>query len=508
MQTRETFISGDRQRTLVEQVSERPATGMPTRTGAFWVVVAMGVPRLIGAAITVALRRHLGPAASGIFDLAYSPYRLLDTFRSFGTGPALVFANDVTPALADTAWTLNMIAAVIVALLLQIIAAPVAQYFGHAAIEQVVRLLSIAYIFASLASVHFFLLLRDLNFRGRAVPPVGQVLVAGVVAILFAVWGFGVGALVAREITSAAAGAVLLWVIHPFRPRVRLVAGLARSILGYGVWVGAGLALLYLSQNADLFIGGRLIHRASDIGFYTTSWTLSFMIAGILTVLAGNVIFPTLSRVREDGDLLRTKLLTGLQQVAIVMMPSGTLLACLAPVVIVPVLGGRFATYQGSFVVLSLLSLYAVIRTLLAVFFEGYKAVGKPWLVPAYNACKLAVLVPSMIAGAHYGVIGLALGYVPVTVAEIPAALGVVYSVLSITPGQVWHIVRIPLLATAMMGGVTILAESVMVSLTHGSDLAALILAFLAGAISYLGSIVVLDRRLVREARIVLFAGL
>lgn len=493
---------------MVEESSASAPGKLPRTTGAVWVVIAMGVPRVIGAGITIVLRRHLGPAASGIFDLAYTPYKLLDTFRSFGTGPALVFEREVTPALADTAWTVNMIAAVVVALLLQLIASPVAHYFGHPAIEPVVRILSIAYIFASLASVHFFLLLRDMNFRARAVPPIGQVLVAGVVAVLFALWGFGVGALAAREVTSAVAGAALLWIIYPFRPRFRLVPGLARKILGYGVWVGAGLALLYLSQNADLFIGGRVIHRAGDIGFYTTSWTLAFMMSGILTVLAGNVVFPTLSRLRDDTRLLHQKLLSGLQQVAIVMLPAGALLACLAPVVIVPLLGGRFAAYQTSFAVLSILASYAAIRTLLAVFFEGYKAVGKPWLVPAYNGGKLAILIPSMIVGAQFGVTGLAIAYIPVTLIEIPAALVLVFSVLDVTPHQVWRAVRTPLLSTAMMAAVTVLVETIAVRATGGSDTAALVLGFAAGVTAYGGSLRILDPRLLSEARIVLFAGL
>jgi O-antigen/teichoic acid export membrane protein len=481
---------------------------MPASQGAFWVVVALGVPRLIGAVITVALRRYLGPAASGIFDLAFTPYKLLDTFRSFGTGPALVFEREVTPVIADTAWTLNMVAAVLVALVLQLIAAPVAEYFRHPPIEGVVRVLSIAYIFASLASVHYFLLLRDLNFRARAVPPVGQVAVAGVIAVLFAVWGFGVGALVAREVASAAAGAVLLWLIHPFRPRIRIDPPIARKILGYGFWVGAGLALLYLSQNADLFVGGRIIRRARDIGFYSTSWTLAFMMAGILSVLAGNIVFPTLSRLRDDPDQLQAKLVTGLQHVSIVMAPAGVLLACVAPVLIVPVLGHRFAPYRASFAVLSILAVYAALRTMLAVFFEGYKAVGKPWLVPVYNGCKLLVLVPSMIVGAHYGVVGLALGYLPVTLLEIPSAMGLVFVVLGVTPRQAWTSIRAPVLATGCMAGVAVAIESSVVAATHGSDPAALALAMLGGAATYVAALYLLDRRLLGEARTVLFAGL
>jgi hypothetical protein len=158
--------------------------------------------------------------------------------------------------------------------------------------------------------------------------------------------------------------------------------------------------------------------------------------------------------------------------------------------------------------VLSLLALYAAMRTLLAVFFEGYKAVGKPWLVPAYNGCKLAVLVPSMIVGAQHGIIGLAVAYLPVSAIEIPAALGVSRAVLGISPARVWRALRVPLGAALASAAVTVAVEAGTIRLTGGSDVAALLLAFLAGAGAYLAGIYVLDPDLLAEVRIVLLSGL
>jgi Polysaccharide biosynthesis protein len=91
---------------------------LPGREGAFWVLFALATPKIFGSVFTIGLRRFLGPGASGTFDLAYTPYKFLDNFRNFGTGPALVFEKSVSRAAANTAWTLNMIFAVIVTALL------------------------------------------------------------------------------------------------------------------------------------------------------------------------------------------------------------------------------------------------------------------------------------------------------------------------------------------------------------------------------------------------------
>ncbi|GAC1446158.1 MAG: lipopolysaccharide biosynthesis protein [Chloroflexota bacterium] len=481
---------------------------LPGREGAFWVLFAAAAPRVLGPVFTIMLRRILGPGAAGIFDLASTPYKFLDNFRNFGTGPALVYEKTVSRAVANTAWSLNMIFAVIVTLAAQLLAGPIAGFFRHPEIEGVFRILSIGYVFASVASVHSFLLLRDLDFRARSIPAVGQVIAAGDVAIIFAVWGFGTGALVAREITSVVLGAILLWAVYPYRPSPQFVPQIAWKLFRYGAWVGAGLTILYMSQNVDTFIGGRIIRKASDIGFYTTSWKLAFIAASIFTLVASSMVFPSLSRVQDNIQALRIMLIKAIRQLGIVMFPAAALLAATAPVLIVPVLGQKFAGYRDSFLVLSLLAIYAGNRTMLSIFFEAYKSIGKPWLVWAYNSVKLVIMIPAMIFGAYHGIVGLATVYIPIQIVEIPAALYLADRILHVTPSQVWHAASVPIIGTLAMGAAVVGTELFLLRVAHAGDLVTLIICLVIAPVIYLGSILALDRTIISEARTVLSRGL
>lgn len=489
-------------------IPSRVLARLPRREGAFWVLFALAVPKILGPIFTIGLRRFLGPGNAGIFDLAATPYKFLDNFRNFGTGPALVYEQTVSRATANTAWTLNMIFAVMVTLIAQILAGPITTYYHHPEVEGVFRILSIAYVFASIGSVHFYLLLRDLDFRARSIPPLGQVIAAGDIAILFAVWGFGVGALVARELGSVIAGSILLWAVYPFRPRLQLVPTLAWGLFKYGAWVGLGLTILFMSQNIDVFVGGHIIRKASDIGFYTTSWKLAFIAASIFTLVASSLVFPSLSRVRHNVDALRDKLLKGIRQLGLVMFPAAAFLAVAAPVVIVPLLGSRWTAYRSSFPVLSLLAIYAGNRTMLSVFFEGYKSIGKPWLVPAYNGIKLAIMIPAMVYGAHHGIIGLALTYIPIQVIEFPAALLLADRVLGVSPRTVLGAASVPLLTTAIMSAAVLAVELLATRVLHLQEVVTLLLCILTGGFSYVTAIFLLDRSLVHEARSILDRGL
>lgn len=479
---------------------------LPAPQAALWVALAIAGPRLFGAVFTIALRRFLGPGVSGIFDLANTPYRFLDNFRSFGTGPALIYERRMNREVANTAWSVNMLSAVLITVLAELLAHPIAVYYGQPAVEEVLRVLAIGYVFASISSVHYFLLLRDLNFRARSLPTLGQVIAGGCAAVLFAVWGFGVGALVARELASVIAGSLLLWLVYPYRPSPDLVLPVARQLLRYGAWVGAGLAMLFVSQNVDIFIGGHIIHNANDIGFYTTSWRVAFLAAGVFSIGATSMVFPTLSRLQDDPEALTKKLLKAIRQTAVIMFPLSWILAVTAPVLIVPLLGSKFAPYRESFLVLSLLAVYAGNRTIVATFFEGYKSVGRPWIVWAYNSVKLAVMVPIMIFGAYHGTLGLAAAYIPIQILEIPAALALARRVLGVSLFALWRSVRVTMASTLLMAAAAIATEVAV--LRHAGDTAALLLSLAVGGTVYLACLFLLDRRLLAEARSVLFRGL
>ncbi|MDQ2742668.1 MAG: oligosaccharide flippase family protein [Chloroflexota bacterium] len=495
--------------TRLRAVPSRVLNFLPQREGAFWVLFALAVPKVFGPVFTVLLARFLGPGAAGLYNLSAVPYKFLDNFRNFGTGPALVYERKVSKAAADTAWVLNMVFAVIITGLLNLAAHWLAySYFGHPEIEPILRWLSIAYIFASVGAVHYFLLLRDLDFRARSVPPLGQVIVAGDVAVVMAIWGFGVGALVGRELTSVILGAILLWAVYPYRPSLRFVPQLAWRLFRYGVWVGLGLTILYASQNIDVTIGGKVIRSKSDIGFYTTSWKLAFIAAGIFTLVASSMVFPSLSRLQDDLSALRALLLKSFRQVGFIMFPAALLLAALAPVIIVPLLGDKWIHYRDSFIVLSLLSIYAGNRTMLSIFFEGYKSIGKPWIVPIYNGVKLAIMIPSMIYGAQHGIIGLALVYIPVQVIETPIALALADHYLDVSPAEIWRAAWVPITMALLMAGAVIVTEVVFLSVVPIGDTFTLLLSLPVAAVTYLGGTYLIDRQIFSEARRVLLRGL
>jgi O-antigen/teichoic acid export membrane protein len=301
--------------------------------------------------------------------------------------------------------------------------------------------------------------------------------------------------------------------VYPFRPSIEFIPSIAWKLFRYGFWIGAGLTILYASQNVDVFIGGNVIshhmkHGVRDMGFYTTSWKLAFIAASIFTLMASSMVFPTLSRMRDNLPGLRQTLLKSIRQLGLVMFPAAALLAVIAPVLIGPILGSKWSMYRDQFIVLSLLAVYAGNRTMLSIFFEGYKSIGKPSVVWWYNAVKLAIMAPAMYFAAHHGIVGLASVYIPVQIIEIPAALYLANRLIGVSPAAVTRAASTPILTTLLMSAAVVIVELALTRGVHLSDAITLAACLVTAAIVYLGTIYIFDKRIILEAKATLVKGL
>jgi hypothetical protein len=151
---------------------------------------------------------------------------------------------------------------------------------------------------------------------------------------------------------------------------------------------------------------------------------------------------------------------------------------------------------------------YAGNRTVLWIFFEGYKSIGRPWLVPAYNAVKLAIMVPAMIYGARHGIVGLAITYIPIQLVEIPAALALARRYLNVSPLNVWHATRAPIGIALLMATVVVLAERLSLNIFHAGSTATLLGCLVLGVLTYLLGLALANRHALVDVRSFLINGL
>src|SRR5947209_11068718 len=99
--------------------------------GSAWMVGMRWALRLIGLLSTAILARLLVPADFGIVAMAAVVAGLLDTAAYAGVDLALIRAEATSRAYHDSAWTIQVIQALIVAALLVVAAPLAASYYAE-----------------------------------------------------------------------------------------------------------------------------------------------------------------------------------------------------------------------------------------------------------------------------------------------------------------------------------------------------------------------------------------
>lgn len=410
-----------------------------------WSFLGLAASRLVTLAGLAALARLLAPADFGLLAFALVSLAYIETISDLGIGAALVYWPSRTADAAQVAFVLNMALAGVWLAATIALASPVAAFFGSPQGEAVLRALAWSFPIRALGATHDGLCQKDLRFRARIVPEVGQATAKAVLSIALAHAGFGVWSLVWGQLLGLLAWVLLLWTVVPWRPRWHWPAGLIGPMLAYGRGVVAVNLLAAVTHHADLVVVGRML-GATALGFYQMAGKVPEMTITVLVWVTSRVLFPAFSRMRAEGQAIGEAYLAALRYVSVISVPAAVGLAALGEPLVLTVFG---EAWEPAAPVLRALAVYAGVRSLSTPAGDVLKALGRPGLLAALSALRAAVLVPSLIAAARFGVVPVAVTLASVTAAALFVNTAVACRLTHVTVARAIGAVRTSLLAGA-----------------------------------------------------------
>ena len=396
-------------------------------TAVLWTASQKWVAR-IGGFVTIAiLTRILSPTEFGTVAAATAVLPIAYLLADMGFSTYVVQAKELDRRMLSTAFWFSVVAGVILGGGLLLTAPLFAIVFHVPEAADVVRSLAPLVLLVTISSVSVALLRRHMRFRALAVQSFIASIVGQVVAIVLALLGFGVWALVWQMlvfqlVTTIYACVVARWVPglqFSFSEFVRMASfgvkvvgvdlvGVLRQWVEYAIitaFVGAaGLGYLNVAQ--------RLVQIAQDV----TS-------AAVLPV--STVVF---ARVRNDPERLRTGYRRGLGLTYAAVIPVMVFLA-VSGQQLVPFLFG--AQWGGSIVPSQILAI-AGILTMIAMLDHGmFYGLGRPgtWFVFAIIVDVATVGVA--VFTAPHGLVAYCIGFLAIALVSTVARWPLVARMLS-----------------------------------------------------------------------------
>jgi O-antigen/teichoic acid export membrane protein len=417
--------------------------------GAMWTVGMQWSIRISAFVTFVVLGRLLAPQDFGAIALASTLTLILSAFADFGFSAYLVQASDPTRRDISTAFWFSAAAGALLAVGLAVCAWPLAELLGAPGAAPVFAAVSLSVLLDSLKGVPTALLKRRFDFRALAVRRIVAVLIGQVVAIVLAVTGAGVWALVGQVWTVSVVSLVATWVVVGWRPSLQFSVSTARSIARYGVNVlGSDLVWNGMSWVTDGIVSRVL--GLQQLGYLVMANRVVQMTVDTAVVTGQQVAVSLFASIKHQRDRLVNAYLTSLALATSLLVPGLLALALNSHLLVPGLLGDKWLPAVPLF---ELVAIAGAARALGVVDPPLLLGTGRPRMLFGLRLTTAVLIIGSTAVLARVSVEAVAAGFAVVYTVMAPVQLLVMGRVLGIGAwrvfGTVLPIVGISLLAIA-----------------------------------------------------------
>jgi O-antigen/teichoic acid export membrane protein len=461
-----------------------------------WALLSSVPANLTPPLLTLSLAHLLTPGDFGIIGLSIVFVSLLRLIQQAGLGQALIQQRRESAADADAAFWMNLVFAVLLYGVVWIAAPVVASYFSEPRTLEVLRALGLQLPINALGQIHSSILMRRFHYRLLFWIQVASSVAPVVVSIPLALNGWGHWSLIVGMVAGSLVNTALLWKFAGWFPRARFDIPSAGRLIRFSSWVLLETLLAWLSLNLDKVIIARII-GIEALGLYTVAFSIAM--AAISIPLGGitSITLPMFSRLSHDKSAFKKTYLESTRVVAAYALPAGVGLAFLSDPVVGAICGEKWA---GMSTVLRILALYSGFGHLWAINSDTFKAAGRPDVMPRLYTLQLFVMLPALVASAHWGLVAYTVTRsLVVLIGAFPHTYFAVRTI-GVPVTYLWQACRNVTGATAAMSVLLCLTVSMWpFEPGYVSDWLLLSCATIAGTLCYVGALMAIDRTFVNS---------
>ena len=314
-----------------------------------------------------------------------------------GVGQALIYFDDDNEQTSTGFWLTLLIGLLLFAICW--LSAPLAGiFFRDPRAVSVVQILAFILPISSFGVVPEAYLRKGLFFRRKFAPDLSMSLFKGISSVILAWLGFGAWSLIWGQLIGTLAGVIAFWFVVPWRPSFIFVPRLVPRLLRYSASIVSIYILGILLLNVDYLLIGRYLGAAA-LGVYTLAFRIPELLIKQFHAIIRKVLFPVLSKIRDDDRAFRHAFLTSLQYITTLTVPLGLGIALVSRPFILTFFTEKWAE---AIPIMSAIALYTLLRSLFFSAGTVYKSMGRPEILTYLNLLNVLVIIGTLWAAITY----------------------------------------------------------------------------------------------------------
>ncbi|MCP5053502.1 MAG: MOP flippase family protein [bacterium] len=289
-------------------------------SGIAWSIAAQVAKQLAGFIITIILVRLLTKEDFGLVAMITVFTRFALLFQELGFGAALIQNQEVDERHYSSVFWLS-IGTGIVLMAVTLLAAPaISAFYNEPRLLSLVILISFDFLIGSFSVVQNALLNKQLEYRKLALIETAGLTISGGTAIVLALTGTGVYALVWQMLLHSFISVILTWKFTGWKPRFLFQWKAIKELLSFSLNLVGLQFFSYWVRNADNLLIGKFV-GSSALGIYSRAYATMLMPLNQMTRIFNRVMFSALSKIHQDKKRVKSIYLRSIRAISLVTFP-------------------------------------------------------------------------------------------------------------------------------------------------------------------------------------------
>ncbi|MEP5256036.1 MAG: MOP flippase family protein [Winogradskyella arenosi] len=351
------------------------------------------------------LARFLDKTDFGLMALIMFILGFMNLFSDMGLSTAILHKQEISKKHYASLYWFNIIICIFLYTLLWLSTPIFAGLYGEPMLNTLIPLVGLNIIFSGIGIQFKTIESKHLRFKNISIIDIISVALSLVIAVILAVKGYGVFALVYSSLFQYLISNILYLIIGLRSHGLLFHYRFSETVpfLKIGVYQVGGQIVNYFNRDLDILLIGKFF-STEVLGGYSLAKQLVFRPAQIINPILIKVASPTLAKFQDDIDALKQNYLKLINIVSSINFPVYLGIIIFAPWIVEIMYGPGF---DDIVVLVRILSIYMFIRALGNPIGSLVVATGKTYLEFFWNLLNLFMMPIVIYYGCKISLVGV-----------------------------------------------------------------------------------------------------
>ena len=371
-----------------------------------WKISERFLSQGIGLVVQILLARILFPEDFGSMAIMVAIINYLGIFVQSGLSTTVVQKKNLDDKDIASLYSISLLIALFLYVFLFMAAPWIGRTYAMDDIVWPIRVLSIGLFLSAINSIQTGILSRHMKFRAIFYRSIASIIVGGTVAVIMALSGYGIWALVTYSLLNALIAVIAMSFVPELKMRLGICWEKVKQLYSFSIKI---IVTNLISGGGDtirtMVIGKK--YTSSQLAYYDKAYTYSNTATQVVTSSISGVLLPTFSKQQDDLAKLRDMVRRSMKLTAFVSFPVLIGLLVIAKPLVLLLLTGKWAPCIPFLMVFCLLRICGPITT---IDKQVYYALGRSEIGLYYEVGLLVANVTMLLITVPIGIGAIAVG--------------------------------------------------------------------------------------------------